>query len=153
MTSETHLFDAVTSLGVLDGLMGYHLRRASGVFYADFSHSVGDIGIRQVLFGILAVVEANPGINQGNVGRALGIKRANMVSRVNELIDAGLIRRMASIEDRRAFELTLTTQGRVFFEECLSRIRQHEERLLCDLSLAERKTLCDLLVRIATKEN
>jgi len=153
MASDANILDTATSLGVLDGLMGYHLRRASGVFYTDFSHFVGDMGIRQVLFGILAIVEANPGINQGNVGRALGIKRANMVSRVNELIDAGLITRMASVDDRRAFELTLTSEGRAFFDKCLARIRQHEERLLCDLSPAERATLCDLLIRIAIKES
>jgi len=153
MASDMKTLDTVTSLGVLDGLTGYHLRRASGVFYTDFSNFVGDMGIRQVLFAILAIVEANPGINQGNVGRALGIKRANMVSRVNELIDAGLIERLASVDDRRAFELTLTPQGRRFFDDCLVRIRQHEERLLCDLNPAERAMLCDLLVRIAIKES
>ncbi|HWJ68604.1 MAG TPA: MarR family transcriptional regulator [Sphingobium sp.] len=151
MTGSANMVDPVISPGVLDQLIGYHLRRASGVFFTDFSRSVGDLGIRQVLFGILSMVEANPGTSQGHVGRALGIKRANMVSRINELIDAGYITRRTSMDDRRAFELTLTGAGQRYFDECLLRIRQHEERLLCDLSAAERIILSDLLVRIAAK--
>lgn len=142
----------VTQLGVLGDLVGYHMRRASGVIANDFSRALAGTGMRQVLFGILSIIEANPGINQGNVGRALGIQRANMVSLVNELIDGGLVQRETAVDDRRAFALTLTASGSVMVETCHERIRAHEASLMGDLSREERAMLIDLLSRIEAKE-
>lgn len=140
------------SLGALEGLAGYHLRRASNVFGNDFSRAMAGTGVRQVLFGILSVVAGNPGINQGAAGRALGIQRANMVSLINELVAAGLIDRRTAREDRRAFALTVTPAGAAKIDECLRRIRSHEASLLSDLDAGERATLIELLQRIEARE-
>jgi len=149
--STTDGADAVT-IGDLESLVGYHLRRASAVVGTDFSHALDGTGIRQVLFGILAIVNANSGINQGAVGRALGIQRANMVSLINELVERDLIDRQTSPEDRRAFSLMLSKSGEAMFAECVRRIHVHEDRLLSDLSARERAVLIDLLSRIEAKE-
>ena len=141
-----------TDLGVLSELAGYHLRRASGAFAADFARVLDGTGMRQVLFGILSVVAANPDINQGAVGRSLGIQRANMVSLINELVDQKLIERRVSKEDRRAFALVLSELGRTRLDECMRRIRIHEEEMLADLTAADRSKLIALLTRIETRE-
>ncbi|CAN5610755.1 hypothetical protein BH10PSE14_BH10PSE14_08450 [soil metagenome] len=143
--------DEVT-IGDLAGLVGYHLRRASAVVGNDFSRTLDGTGIRQVLFGIMSIVKANPGINQGAAGRALGIKRANMVSLINELTDRDLVDRKVAPEDRRAFSLALSAAGEAMFEQCVSRIRAHEDRLLSDLSADERTALIDLLSRIEAQD-
>jgi DNA-binding MarR family transcriptional regulator len=139
-------------LGVLTKLAGYHLRRASGAFAADFARALDGTGMRQVLFGILSVVAANPGINQGAVGRSLGIQRANMVSLINELVDQKLVDRRVSKEDRRAFALLLSPLGQTRLEECMQRIRAHEEEMLADLNAADRSRLILLLTRIEARE-
>lgn len=139
-------------LGVLSNLMGYHLRRASGAFSANFSRALEGTEIRQVLFGILSVVAANPGINQGAVGRSLGIQRANMVSLINELVDRDLVERRVSPEDRRAFALNLSPDGASMLAECVARIRVHEEEMLSDLDQADRARLIGLLTRIEAGE-
>lgn len=136
-------------LGRLSSLLGYHLRRASGAFTFDFNDAMAGTGIRQVLLGILAVVEATPGINQGAVGAALDIKRANMVSLINELVEAGLLSREVAQEDRRAFSLRLTAAGEAMLADCVKRIEQHEAKMLSQFSADERKTLQRLLSRIA----
>lgn len=141
--------DDAIHLGPLEDLIGYHLRRASGVIAADFMRAMASTGMRQVLVGILSIIAVNPGINQGTVGRALGIQRANMVGLVNELVDAGLVVREVSAEDRRAFTFTLTADGEAMLADALARIREHEERMLGALSATERQTLLDLLGRIA----
>lgn len=137
---------------MLDELVGYHIRRASSVFANDFSIALAGTGIRQVLFGILSIIAANPGINQGNIGRALGIQRANMVGLVNELVDRELVLREVASDDRRAFSFTLTKSGKKMMAKCLKRIAQHEARLLSDLSEAEQAKLIALLGRIEAKE-
>lgn len=140
------------ALGVLAGLVGYHLRRASGAFAADFAQTLAGTGMRQVLFGILSVVHANPEINQGAAGRVLGIQRANMVALINELVEEGWVDRNVSAEDRRAFALTLTSSGKSKLFHCLDIIRAHEEEMLSDLSVADRMRLTDLLGRIEARE-
>lgn len=135
-------------VGALAPLVGYHLRRASGAFAADFTNAVEGTGMRQVLVGILAVVEGSPGINQGAVGRVLGIKRANMVALINELVDLKLVERVVDATDRRAFALTLTEAGHAMLRTCLDRIAAHERVMLAGFTDAERATLLDLLGRI-----
>lgn len=144
--------DEEAPLGALDGLVGYHLRRASGAFSNDFARAIEGTGMRQVLFGILSVVGANPNINQGEVGRSLGIQRANMVALINQLVDADLVDRQTASYDRRAFALNLTPAGDAMLKDCLARIETHEQRMLAGFSAAERKTLIALLTRIEAQE-
>ncbi|ODP37865.1 MarR family winged helix-turn-helix transcriptional regulator [Sphingomonas turrisvirgatae] len=139
-------------IGALGPVVGYHLRRASGAFAADFATAMEGTGMRQVLVGILSVVAGSPGINQGAVGRVLGIKRANMVSLINELVDAGLIAREVDRADRRAFSLGITDAGRSMLNECLERITTHEARMLAEFSAAEKATLLELLGRIERRD-
>ncbi len=139
-------------VGALGPLVGYHLRRAFGAFAADFASAMDGTGMRQVLVGILAVVSSNPGINQGAVGRVLGIKRANMVALINELVDLKLIERVVDSADRRAFALTVTDAGRTMLTDCLARIEAHEREMLAGFTEAERATLLDLLGRIERRD-
>ncbi len=142
--------DETVRLGPLEDLAGYHLRRASAVVSADFARIMAGTGMRQVLVGILSIIAANPGINQGAAGRALGIQRANMVSLMNELVEARLVVRQVSAEDRRAFTFDMTPLGIATLDEALARIREHEERMMAGMSRAERQMLVDLLTRIET---
>ena len=148
MTTQTGADPLDTMGSALDPLVGYHLRRANGAFSAHFARALAGTGMRQVLFGILSVVERHPGINQGAAGRVLGIQRANMVSLINELVDAGWIERQPADDDRRAFALAMTPGGRVALARTLELVHAHEEQMLAGLSEAERLTLVDLLGRI-----
>lgn len=141
------------SLGAIGELAVYHLRRASSVSGNDFARATLGTGVRQILFGILSVIDANPGINQGTVGKVLGIQRANMVSLINELVDGGLLDRQMSRGDRRAFCLTLTDAGKRAIEDNLARVREREEQLLADFDANERRTLIDMLQRIGARED
>lgn len=135
-------------LGNLAGLVGYRLRRASGAMDADFLRSMEGTGMRPVLFGMLSVIDANPGISQSMLGRTLGVQRANMVPLANDLVDRGLVERRMAPNDKRAFALRLTDTGRALLGECLGRVHSHEGRALEKLSPAERTQLLDLLAKI-----
>ncbi|MBT2188276.1 MarR family winged helix-turn-helix transcriptional regulator [Sphingobium nicotianae] len=136
------------ALGPLDELVGYHLRRASSAMRMDFAETFAETPMRQVLFGVLSVVSAMPGLSQGKVAEALGIRRANMVALVNELVDLGLIARTTDHRDRRAFSLSLTQAGEAMLHEALAQIRRHEDRMLENLTTTERSTLVNLLRKI-----
>lgn len=131
----------------IEGFIGYHLRRASGLFASDFSEAIAGTDLRQVLIGILSVIAAEPGINQGAVGRRLGIQRANMVVLINQLIELGFVDRHAG-DDKRSFALALTQMGSRELDACLTRIRARENQRLAVLSAAEQAQLLALLKRL-----
>lgn len=133
----------------LDSLVGYRLRRASGVMSQAFGASVREVvGLRPVLFAILSVVGANPGISQTRLGRVLAVQRANMVPLLTALIDDGLVRREPSRADKRVLELHLTSEGAARLKQAEALILAHEARMLSILTREERETLLGLLVRI-----
>lgn len=142
-------FDAdALPLGVVDGMTGYHLRRASAVFAADFARTMDGLGMRQALFAILSIVMETPGVNQGAVGRALGIQRANMVALINDLVDRGLVDRTVAPADRRAFALRITDKGRDLVARCMILLDAHEDAMLAHLDTDERTMLVSLLRKI-----
>lgn len=136
-------------LGRLEALLGFHLRRSSGVFRRDFEQAVEGLDLRQVSLAILSVISANPGIKQGAIGALLDIKRSNMVNQIAELVDRGLVIRAGDPNDRRAIVLALTAKGTTLLETALARIEAHEDRLLRGFTDAERGLLVQMLERIA----
>lgn len=140
------------ALGPLGNLIGYHLRRASNVLSTEFARELEGTGMRRVPFSILSVVGANPGIHQGEVAKALGIQRANMVVLVNALEKEGLVARSVPAEDRRAFALTLTEAGTAMLDDCVAKIRANEQNTLAEMSDKERASLIALLTRITALE-
>ena len=134
---------------LLDTLVGYRLRRASGRMMTDFAASMAPLALRPVLFAMLCTIRANPGIIQMGLGTELGIQRANLVPLVNELTARELIERRPAPNDRRAFALHLTPAGEQLLAEAEGMVLAHEERMLARLTKAERARLLELLAKIA----
>jgi DNA-binding MarR family transcriptional regulator len=63
------------------------------------------------------------------------------------------IDRRVSIEDRRAFALSPTDEGRRVYADRLARIRAHEDEVLSGLDPRERNRLIALLSRIAADDS
>lgn len=99
--------------------------------------------------GVLLMAEANPGINQTRLGKALGIDRSTLVAMIDLLESRALVARTPSATDRRSHALKLTRQGEAFLKAMQPRLARHEAELARNLSAAERRLLMDLLARIA----
>lgn len=118
--------------------LGYMLRRASAAMMAGLGIALAEIGLRPVEGTILILVGANPGCIQSDVGRMLGIKRANMVPLVAALAGRRLVDK--SPVDGRSLALSLTPAGELLRMQVDAIMDAHEtrfERLLAgrDISL------------------
>lgn len=134
----------------LAGIIGYRLRRAQIAIFQDFIESFASMNIRPVDYSILRLVGDNPGVRQGQLGEALGIKRANMVNLIHELEGRGLVERRAVAGDRRSRALHLTCEGKAFVAKLQEVWTVHEQRFIDRLGgEAERDRLIGLLDRIA----
>ena len=102
----------VLDLGVLDGHLGYFVRRLQVWIFQDFVRTLAAFDIRPAQFSVLVVIEANPGLSQADLGETLGIERARLVRLLDGLEKRGLTRRQPSPTDRRSHALSLTEAGR-----------------------------------------
>ena len=132
----------------LNDLLGYHLRRAQLRAFGAFAEYLAGTGLTPLLYGVLATIEAHPGIGQGEIGDALGADRSTMVRLVDQLERLELVRRETHPADRRTVLPTLTEAGRALLERATPRVHASEESFADSLSAAERTQLLDLLRRI-----
>ena len=58
---------------ILPSLIGYNLRRAQTAVFQDFSSTLADCKLTPGQFGVLVLIQANAGLNQTSLGRALGM--------------------------------------------------------------------------------
>jgi len=134
--------------GALAGLLGYRLRLAQQAVFRDYASSVGEVSPGRV--GILLLVEANPGVTQSRLARAVHLDRSTMVGVIDKLEERALIERRRG-EDRRTNGLWLTRAGRTLLSRMKERIEQHERRVAARLTPAERGQLIVLLEKLSEK--
>lgn len=131
---------------MLGDLLGYRLRLAQQIVFRDFADRVAELSPGRV--GILLLVEANPGVTQSLLARAVKLDRSTMVGVLHTLEDRGLLERRRG-EDRRTNGLWLTAAGRGWVARLKRRIEAHENRVASRLSAAERTQLLALLEKLA----
>lgn len=136
-------------LGALSEHVGYVVRRAQLAIFKDFIKTLAVVDIRPAQYSVLIVIAENPGLTQAALGRALAIKRANLVGMLNELERRKLARRVAAPSDRRSHALHLTDNGRQMLARFHRLALEHERRATRTLDADEKRTLLDLLTRVA----
>jgi DNA-binding MarR family transcriptional regulator len=134
--------------GLLTGLVGFHLRQAQIAVFRDFVESMRPLDMTPGLFAVLVLVEANPGVKQSDLARAVHLDRSTVVSVLDNLERRGLVARHAATHDRRSNALRLTTTGSALLRRLKQRVARHEKRLTHGFDERERATLVTLLGRI-----
>lgn len=132
-------------IDVLNGHLGYFLRRAQVAIFQDFIQTLAGIDIRPAQYSVLTVIGANPGLSQQDVAEALGIERARLVRLLDRLEKRGLTRRLASPVDRRSHSLQLTPAGRDLLKRAKALAAAHEERLMERLGAANHRMMMEAL--------
>jgi DNA-binding MarR family transcriptional regulator len=80
--------------------------RAEGSSITPLAEAFAQIGVSSTEAIVIRFVRANPGCTQSDIGRAIGVKRTNMVPVVSGLMHKGLLERTAA--DGRSQSLYLT---------------------------------------------
>ena len=108
-----------------------------------------DLGLHPREFGVLAVVQRDPGITQQAIGEAAGVDPSTMVGTLDALERRGLAERRPHASDRRKRAVHLTAEG----EQATRRAQAIGERVGREafgaLTAAERRQLNALLRKLA----
>ncbi len=138
--------------GPLPGFYGYNLRIAQTAVFDHFARTVGHIDGEDISpgrFSLLALLGANPGINQTELSRAVGLDKSTLTPALDQLVRKGIVLRARTANDRRTYALSLSPKGRALLDRLMARVLSHEEAIVAMLSAGERATLLRLLKKIA----
>lgn len=115
-------------LDPLSSLPGYLLRRASAASLAELNQGLSQVGLNHADASLLLLMGANPGMTQSDVGRVLGIQRANMVPLIGRNEGRGWIYRKQV--DGRSQGLFLSPAGDRALQRTRAIVEEYEAQLL-----------------------
>jgi DNA-binding MarR family transcriptional regulator len=133
---------------VMQGLVGYNIRRAELYMRKAFDRGVGKSGLRPSEFSILALIDGNALATQTDLGSALNIRRPNMVVLIEALERRGLVVRAEHEHDRRMHTLRLTPKGKALLGKALRLSAVGESRTTRCWTDSERAQVVALLRRL-----
>ncbi len=106
-------------------------------------------GLTPGRFSLLVLLRANPGINQTDLSRGVGVDKSTLTPALDQLEKKGLVVRERTAADRRTYSLSLTPAGEQLLTELMAKVEQHEKNIIAGLTTAERVTLNRLLKKMA----
>ncbi len=133
-------------VGETTNFLGYKLRRVSSHAMATLASDLRPTGLKSSEVTILLEIRANPKITSSEIGRKLGIKRANMTPVMAKLIKDGLVN--SSALNGRSFGLVLSEEGQRVCKDSFDLISLHDDRYFSSLTEEERKQLFQILSKV-----
>jgi len=95
----------------LEAAVGFWLRLAQQRDLRAFNDRFADVGVSQLSYAILLVLEANPGCRPAGLAAAVRVRQPNLVEPLDALVREGLVSRAPDPRDGRAQALALTADG------------------------------------------
>jgi DNA-binding MarR family transcriptional regulator len=99
----------------------------------------------------LSLIASEGPMSQQTLGELIAVDRTTIVAIVDWLELNGLVERRRNPDDRRAYALEITGDGRDWLKEDEGALRATERKFLAPLDAAERRQLVDLLQRLITR--
>ncbi|MFM9106475.1 MAG: MarR family winged helix-turn-helix transcriptional regulator [Chloroflexota bacterium] len=124
----------------------YALWQAEHAMRLAIDTSLGELGISLPQFGTLTWLSQEPGLSTADLARLNRVSPQNMGMAVTRLLSLGYIERTPPRRGRVA-ELRLSEKGANVLAAAAGRVAQVQERMLSDLSAAEREALPGILTR------
>ncbi len=103
-------------------------------------------------YGCLTVIGDEGPMTQQRLGKRMGVDRTTVVAIVDALERNGLVERRRNPEDRRAYALEVTPEGRKWQQRLTEVIVETEDEFLATLSARERKQFVELLQRVLVSQ-
>ncbi|GLZ54017.1 MarR family transcriptional regulator [Actinomycetospora sp. NBRC 106378] len=117
-----------------------------------FGERVAAVDLTPPQAGLLRAVAREPGRSQQVLADRLGTPATRLVALVDALEQRGALERRRNPDDRRLYAVHLTEAGEDLVRDLGRLATEHEDALLATLDVDERRTLADLLGRVAAAE-
>jgi MarR family transcriptional regulator, lower aerobic nicotinate degradation pathway regulator len=118
----------------------------------NFASALEPLGLRPQHFGVLTLIDANPGSAQRELVKRSMIDASTMVAVIDELEQRGLAERRPHPDDRRKRAVHLTARGRRTLQRARSVAIETAQEVFAPLDGRELETLRRLLRKLAGVE-
>lgn len=134
------------------GVVG-RLRQTNGFWKTKLDQVFDGFGLSCIEFDILATIRRNDReITPTELYQTLMLSSGAISTRIEQLVQRGLVQRVASEQDRRSCKVTLTEQGIELVDQALNAHVANVDGMLSVLTEQERKQLGQLLKKILLAE-
>lgn len=133
----------------LGTLATWRLSRASARAHRILQARLAAAGRTGYEYRVLAAVVAAPGLSQADVGRAAGLDPRDVTHTVRDLEGQGLVVRSPDPARGRVLLVAPTSAGRELWQDVHALMLEIQDEVLGPLDEQERRTLLELLGRLA----
>lgn len=116
-------------LGWLGGTVGFYLRTAQETAFQAFACRANGADASPWRFAVLALIDANPGMTQGDLATAVHRNTSSLTPVLDDMRRLGYVNRERLKSDRRAYTLSLTPAGKVVMLELKASAAAHEREI------------------------
>lgn len=132
--------------------LGFLIGRCLNRITDAIDESLSEVGINSQHFGVLHAISRGRARSPSELARLRYQYSAAITYTLDVLEDRKLLVRKRSVQDRRAVELELTTEGEALTRACIPKLVEAQNRVLAGLSHEEYAVLGGLLRRVADQE-
>ncbi|MFI4930509.1 MAG: MarR family winged helix-turn-helix transcriptional regulator [Burkholderiales bacterium] len=133
-------------------LLGYNIAQAAIPAFKIFDTLIGlPLGLRQVEFSILTLVDTNDKVTHKRLSTALGVAAPNLTIVLDRLEQRQLVKRTRNPHDARMQYIQLTPKGRALHAKARQIADKMESDLLSQFTAGERAMLFELLQKVAAQ--
>jgi DNA-binding MarR family transcriptional regulator len=118
----------------------------------EFARALEPLGLRPPHFGLMTLIDSDPGLTQQELAKGSLIDPSSMVALVDELEELGYAERKPHPGDRRKHDVHLTAAGRKTLERARAVATKTAKDILAPLNAGEVETLRQLLRKLAGAE-
>jgi DNA-binding MarR family transcriptional regulator len=134
-------------LGLIADQVGYRVRLLQIAAFKDFEEKTYGFGSAPRYFGLLSIIEANPGSQQNRLAEAVHLQPSSLVPILDKLQNEKLVERRSSKLDRRSKSVWLTPEGTKILARLRPLVEEHEKRLTRSFSASQKKLFLKFLVQ------
>jgi DNA-binding MarR family transcriptional regulator len=128
-----------------DQPLGYLLYRLMSALRPAVTAELQPLGLVLPEFVCLRILSMAPGRSNAELARTMNVSPQAMNNVVRGLQDRGLVARPATVSSGRALPAQLTAKGRALLKRAEAAVRVADERVLANLTPAQRRELKRLL--------
>jgi DNA-binding MarR family transcriptional regulator len=127
----------------------YLLKKVGHVVKERLIDAFEEKGLSAYDYAILSLLNEGSCETQGMIADALGLDRSHLVGVLDELEEQGLVQRRRDQKDRRRQLVRITPAGSEVLKDLRAIAKRVDDEFFEPLDAAERKTLTELLARLA----
>ena len=134
--------------GILHGLLGRQLRVTYLAVFRAIEEQLTGIGITPQQFGLLVIVDRNPGARQTHIARARGLDKSTLVPMIDRLERDNLLERRPRAAGRRIRAIWITERGREILRKAEPIVQRGDDLIRAQLSEDELADLIRLMEKV-----